>query len=239
MATWRLPLRKIVISRWLLDVARSMGESAEYIPNGLDFEAFGLDVDPQSRSPFSTLMLYHQAEWKGTADGLDALARVKQRVPELEATLFGVPTAPSTLPPWVRYYRQPAQTLLRSLYNHSAIFVSPSRSEGWGLTASEALMCGCALAATDAGGHREFALHEETALVSPPANPEALAKNIERLLSEPERRTRLARTGHQFIGQFTWERALDAFERLILLRQSPDPISRAAPGTGQPTFGSG
>ena len=42
-ATWKAPLKKIVIARWLRDVAREMGIECTYIPNGIDFEQFGLD----------------------------------------------------------------------------------------------------------------------------------------------------------------------------------------------------
>jgi glycosyltransferase involved in cell wall biosynthesis len=227
MATWRLPLRKIVIARWLQELATSMGEHAEYIPNGLDFRAFGIDIAPAARRPATVLMLYHEAGWKGSSDGLAALFRVKERLPALEVALFGVPLAPSGLPGWIRYHRQPTQELLRALYNQSAVFVSPSRTEGWGLTASEALMCGCALAATDAGGHREFAFHEETALVSPTGQPDALAGNVERLVHDADLRIRLALAGHQAIRRFTWERAIAAFEHVLLSRQP-------APGVTSP-----
>jgi glycosyltransferase involved in cell wall biosynthesis len=235
LATWRLPLRKIVIARWLLELARSMGETADYIPNGLDFDAFGIDVPVAARVPTRALMLYHQAEWKGSADGLAALARVKQRLPELEAALFGVPNAPTELPAWIQYHRQPTERLLRSLYNQAAVFLSPSRSEGWGLTATEAMMCGCALAATDAGGHREFAIHGETALVSPASDPEALANNVELLMRQPELRIGLALAGERYVQQFTWPRALAAFERVIQGREAA--TSPAGPGRAQPTYG--
>ena len=39
-------------------------------------------------------------------------------------------------------------------------------------------MCGTALVTTDTGGSRDYALNEETALVSPQKNPDALKKNL-------------------------------------------------------------
>ena len=51
MATWKLPLKKIVISRWLQQIAADLGEEAVYVPNGLDFQAFGMDVPPERRDP--------------------------------------------------------------------------------------------------------------------------------------------------------------------------------------------
>ena len=215
MATWRSPMIKIVIARWLYDIASEIGEQSTYIPNGLDFKSFGMDVDPKKRNPSRIMMLYHTWDWKGFSDGLAALKLARERVPSVEVDLFGIPPAPRNLPRWIHYHRNPSQENLRKLYNQSSIFVAPSWSEGWGLTASEALQCGCALAATDIGGHREFCIHDRTALLSPPKNARALANNIVDLLQNQEKRIRLARSGQEHVIQFTWDRATDAFEKIL------------------------
>ncbi len=74
-------------------------------------------------------------------------------------------------------------------------------------------MCGCALAATEVGGHLEYARHGETALLSPPKNPEALAENLLTLLQDPALRARLARQGHAYVQRFSWQRAVEGFEK--------------------------
>jgi glycosyltransferase involved in cell wall biosynthesis len=132
--TYRLPLRKIVIARWLEDKLAELGESAVYIPNGLDFEEFGLDVPPEKRNPYQLMMLYHQFDCKGVPDALAAVRQVKDRIPEIRLTMFGVYDRPDDLPAWVEYYKQPEQGLLRRLYNQAAIFIIASWVEGWGLT---------------------------------------------------------------------------------------------------------
>lgn len=215
MATWKMPLRKVVVCRWLEDVARSLGETSYYIPNGLSFEVFGMDVAPEKRDPHTVAMLYHHSDWKGSADGLAAMYKAKLKVPGLRAQIFGVPSRPADLPDWVEYHQNPPQKTLRDIYNRAAIFVSPSWTEGWGLPPTEALQCGAALAATDNGGHREYAHHEETALICPPKNPDALAANILRLLDDQELRLRLARRGHEYVQQFTWDRAVKSFESVL------------------------
>jgi glycosyltransferase involved in cell wall biosynthesis len=93
--------------------------------------------------------------------------------------------------------------------------VAPSRTEGWGLTGCEALLCGAALVATDIDGHREFAFHEETALTSPARSPNALAENILRLINDPKLRIDLAKKGFQFVRQLTWERSTIGFESVL------------------------
>jgi glycosyltransferase involved in cell wall biosynthesis len=215
MATWRLPLHKIVIARWLQEMAYQMGEKVTYIPNGLDFSAFGMDIDPQMRDPNRVMMLYGHQSLKGSADGLAALRLAHAQIPTLKADLFGVPSAPADLPPWICYHRNPPQVKLRQLYNQAAIFLAPSWTEGWGLTASEALQCGCALVATDIGGHREFCIPNTTALLNPPKDSKAMADNLLALLQNQEQRIRLARTGNEYIQQFTWGRAVDAFEAAL------------------------
>ena len=214
IGTWKLPLRKIVISKWLGDVARSLGEQFVYIPNGLDFRKFGIDEPIEKRPSSHVMMLYHDHVWKGSADGLQALKIARSRHSELRVSLFGVSKARS-LPPWIRYFQNPTQDLLRNIYNSSAIFVSPSWTEGWPLPPAEAMMCGVAVVATDIGGHREYADDDVTALLAPVKHPEALAERIVMLLENTDKRVEIARSGHKNIQQFTWERACDAFEEAL------------------------
>lgn len=215
MATWKAPLRKIVIARWLEDIGRDLGERCDYLPNGLDFSKFGCDVAIEARRGTHVGMLWHSLTTKGSADGIAALTLVKQSVPELTVELFGVKPRPEQLPEWMQYHQNPGQEELRRLYNRCGIFVSPSWAEGWGLPASEAMMCGAAVVATDIGGHREFARHEQTALISPARDPQALATNVLRLIQDEALRQTLAENGRLAIQQFTWERAVNRLEAVL------------------------
>jgi glycosyltransferase involved in cell wall biosynthesis len=223
MATWKEPLEKIVIARWLGKVAHDMGEPCHYIPNGLDFTKFGRDVAPEARNPMKIAMLFsHSLPWKGSFDGLAALVSLKERYPDLEAEVFGIDERPNELPAWIVYHQTPAQEELRRLYNRAAIFLAPSLSEGWGLPPCEAMMCGSAVVATDIGGHQEFCTDGETALLVPAQNPGAIADAVAKLIDDPELRLRVAGNGHREIQRFTWDAATDAFERVL---QAPPAIS--------------
>jgi glycosyltransferase involved in cell wall biosynthesis len=78
------------------------------------------------------------------------------------------------------------------------------------------MACGCAVAAVDNGGHREFAQHESTALLSPPKDAAALAGNILRLVQDPDLRMRIAQAGNAYIRNFTWDKSVNLFEKAIL-----------------------
>lgn len=212
--TWELSLNKIVIAKWLIDVVRNNNNSSViYISNGLNFIDFGVDVPIKQRKPQNVIMLYHKLTFKGTIIGIQAIERVKREIPNLSAVIFGVDNRPKEIPGWIEYYQNPNQKRLRSLYNNAAIYVGPSLCEGWGLTGSEAAQCGAALCMTDVGGHREYAIHGETALLCPPGDSLSLANNLMMLIKNDVMRIGLAEAAHQHVKRFDWDRSVDAIER--------------------------
>lgn len=215
-AAWRAPLYKVVIARWLFEIGRELGcEHMEYIPNGIDHEKYRL-LNPISNRPKRVATLFHADDWKGSPDGLRALGVVKNQHPDVRVTLFGTPRRTESIPEWVEYLRDPPQTeIVNRIYNGSSIYLCASWSEGFPLPPAEAMACGCALVSTDIGGVREYAEHGVTALLSPPRDPEALARNLIRVLDDDALRVRLAEAGNRGIRQFTWERSTDQLERFI------------------------
>jgi glycosyltransferase involved in cell wall biosynthesis len=215
MATWKAPFEKIVVSRWLQEIGRGLGEACHFIPNGLDFARFGCDIAPEDRNPMQFAMLFSGSKWKGSADGVAALELLRKKYPEAKAEFFGVYKRPDDLPSWIRYHHQPSQDELRRIYNRAAIFLAPSHTEGWGLPPCEAMMCGAAVIATDVDGHREFCVHGENALLVPAKNPEAIAVAAGRLIEDQQLRMQLAKTGNQQIRRFTWDASVDAFDKVL------------------------
>ena len=76
-------------------------------------------------------------------------------------------------------------------------------------------MCGTAVVATDIGGHREFCIEGETALMVIPGSPDAIAEAAGRFIRNSDLRLRVGREGHRNIQKFTWDAACDAFERVL------------------------
>ncbi len=71
------------------------------------------------------------------------------------------------------------------------VFVLPSDCEPFGLVLIEAMARGIPVIGTKAGGVPEIITHEETGLLVPPKQPEALAKAIYYLLCYPEKRQQM------------------------------------------------
>ena len=213
--SWRLPLRKLAVSRWLCDLIVAAGESAVHLPNGLDHEAFGLDRPLEARRDPVILWPHHRLPQKGSADVLAAVTPLAAAVPGLQLQAYGTEPGPRAGNLRVNYVRNPPQAALRALYNQAMVAVAPSHSEGWGLPACEALQCGCALAASDVGGHREFLQHDHNALLHTPGDVAALRENIHRLLTDEPLRLRLASQGLADMAGLRFEPAVNLLKRIL------------------------
>lgn len=216
-ATWRLPMRKIVIAKWLEEVGRSLGADAmRYIPNGIDLDHFRI-LDAPEKRPMHIVTLNHHMAFKGVPDAVATLEMYHEKFPQVPVTMFGIPERGSEIPQWIRYVRDPDQaSLVRDIYNRATVYLGASLSEGSALPPAEAMACGCAFVGTDIGGFREYAAHEETALLSPPGDRARLLENLVRITVDDVLRMRIQRQGTDHVRQFTWERAAAALEEYLL-----------------------
>lgn len=94
-------------------------------------------------------------------------------------------------------------------------FVLPSRREGLGVSALEAMAAGRAVVASRVGGLAEAVVHERTGLLVPPDDVDALADALSRLVREPATRARLGAAGPARVAEgFLPEQMVDAYETL-------------------------
>ncbi len=81
------------------------------------------------------------------------------------------------------------------------LFVLPSRKEGLGVAALEAMAAGLPVVASRAGGLAESVLDGETGLLVPPGDPAPLAEALETLLRDPALRERMGAAGARRVGE--------------------------------------
>ena len=74
---------------------------------------------------------------------------------------------------------------LERLYERAAVVACPSHREGFGVVCAEAMAYGRPVVAGDVGGLRDLVVHEETGLLVPPGDVEALRDALRRLLADP------------------------------------------------------
>ena len=215
-ATYRMPLRKIVISTWLAEIMREhFASPAEVLVTPVDPALFHpVPADPPGPRP-RVLMLHHEYAWKGVADGIDAVRRARERVPTLRLVGFGV-KAPRGATPYDEFHANPPQASLAALYSGADVYLCPSWDEGLGMPPMEAMACGAALVTYDNGGCRDYARDGETALVAPRRDVADLGDKLARLAGDPSLRARIAEAGRRLVTTaFDWDRAVARLEALF------------------------
>lgn len=104
-------------------------------------------------------------------------------------------------------------------YQASDICVQASREEGLGFSPLEALACGIPVVAASVGGLRETIVDGETGWTYPPGDWEALARQIEAVLDDPDEASRRTVAGRKLV-QTKYESSA-AFDRLAAILGQP------------------
>lgn len=104
----------------------------------------------------------------------------------------------------VRFAGIVSDDALIDLYQHAAIFVFPSRYEGFGFPVLEAMACGCPVIASNASSLPEVT--GDAAILVDPLDVEALTGRIVQVLSDSALRQHLRARAQQQAATFSWDR---------------------------------
>jgi glycosyltransferase involved in cell wall biosynthesis len=217
-ATWRLPMPKIAVARWLADLAREkFGESnVTIVPNAVDLTQF--HAPPRGKRPVPTIgVMYSHVGFKGCDIALDAFNRARRTVPGLKLVAFGHrgPTPDLPLPPGTAFTLQPAQDAMRQIYAAADAWLFASRHEGFGLPILEAMACRTPVIATPAGAAPEL-VSQRGGILTKPEDPADMARAIERIAGMKESEWRaLSDAAYDTATRYTWDDAADLFERAL------------------------
>lgn len=114
---------------------------------------------------------------------------------------------------------RPPYADLIALFNLARAFVFPSWIEGLGIPVFEAMVCGAPVIASDRGSIPEVA--GDAGLLADAEDADGFARNITRVLTEPELAAQMRARGFARVAQFTWDetarRTLACYERALRL----------------------
>jgi glycosyltransferase involved in cell wall biosynthesis len=207
--------------------------------NGLDTDLFR--PDPHARRAERELLCVGRAT--DPTKGVRALLEVLARLPDdVRLTLVDEAGRDNPAHGWARrlgcshrvtFTGRVSNEELVALYNRAALVVVPSRFEGFGLPAAEAMACGTPVVATRAGALSEVVPLGGGGVLVPLDDPAALAKAIEDLLAQPERRRELGSRGRAgVVERFSWPRIArateDVYRELLAARGRPARTTTSA-----------
>ncbi|HUO07672.1 MAG TPA: glycosyltransferase family 4 protein [Phycisphaerae bacterium] len=226
-ATWRLPMKKIVIAPWLAELARQFGdEDVAIVPNALDAGLFFAAERGKQAVP-TVGFLYSRVGFKGSDLAIEAIKMARREVPGLRVVCFGeeepLPEVP--LPEGAEFYLKPRQEEIREIYAACDAWLFASRVEGFGLPILEAMACRTPVIGTGAGAAPELIGRGGGRLVGMGGARE-MAEALVEVLRMPEGEWReMSRVAHETATGYSWEEAVEKFEAALacqpLVRERP------------------
>jgi glycosyltransferase involved in cell wall biosynthesis len=109
--------------------------------------------------------------------------------------------------------RQPQESLPQ-YYGEMDIVLMPSRIEGFGLTAIEAMACGCVVVASDVGGLTEVVSDGVCGLLHSTEDVHDMASKISSLIASPELYRSLQKNALQHVQKFSFQRYAELIHNL-------------------------
>jgi glycosyltransferase involved in cell wall biosynthesis len=217
-ATWRLPMHKIIIAQWLVDIARDRFNDTQisYVPNAVDLQQF--NAPPRGKQAMPTVgVMYSSVPFKGCDISLKAVEIAKSQIPDLKLVSFGnrAPVEHLKLPAGTDYTMQPAQDRIREIYARCDVWLVGSRSEGFGLPILEAMACRTPVIATPTGAAPELIAPGGGALVAM-EDPHSMAEAIQRIVSlSDEQWSAMSDIAYHTATRYTWDDATALFEKAL------------------------
>lgn len=224
LKTWSLPLKKITISSWLVDLAHARGDkNVALIHNSVDTSLFHAGDRKKNAMP-SLGFLYSLVTFKGVEVTLAALELIKREMPECKMHCFGTSPPPEgMLPNYITFTKSPAQEELRRHYSSYDVWVCGSHSEGFHLPPLEAMACGTPVVSTRVGGPTDIVRDGENGYLVDVGDSAEIARSVLSILKMPsDEWEKLSLGALDTALTYTWADATDKFEAALVAAVNGD-----------------
>lgn len=222
--TYYLPLKKITISKWLVDtMAQVYGDhDVALIHNSVDMRQFHAESRGRQSAP-TVGLLYSTTHFKGVDVSLKAIEKTKERLPDLKLIAFGTqdPSPNLPLPTYAHYHRNPAQAKIRDIYAACDVWLCGSRAEGFHLPPLEAMACRCPVVSTCVGGPMDIIQDGVNGYIVNTEDSNALSDRLVAMFELPPEKWRAMSDAALAVAEgYTWADAAGQFESILMESQS-------------------
>lgn len=173
---------------------------------------------------FQIVYAGHLIRHKGVFELLEAVARLSKDFSDLLLYVAGDGPAGPDLEAMVRQWHLEKAVIflgrinrprLFEILSQSQVLVHPTWAEGMPKIIWEAWAAGCAIITSPAGSVAKHVHSEVNGLLVPPGQPEKLADAIRSLLTDEEKRYRLAMAGNDTVKKINWENQIAEMARSL------------------------
>lgn len=210
----------LVVNPLIAEAVRPYAPAVHVLPSGFDAARFPPPGAPQSVADGCLRILFAglvEEPMKGFAVLHAACAQLWEQRQDFRLVVTGVPAEHAPHAPFIVDAGWQSQAALPDLLRACDILVCPTvAEEALGRTAVEAMGAGRPVVASRIGGLSFTVLDEATGLLCPPGDVAVLARQLRRLLDDPELRQRYGTAGRQrFLERYTWEATLPQYVGLF------------------------
>ncbi len=219
------------VSRFLADktnVQYKIEKHIEVIPNFVDIEKFRRQDDEKTKcfrnnfAPNDEKVLIHISNFRALKRVQDVIRILDDVRKKMDTKLILVGDGPERseceilareleLSEHVRFMGK--QDALVELLSVSDLFIMPSQSESFGLSALEAMSCGVPVISSSVGGLPELNLHRETGFISEIGDIERMSKYAVELLSDKKKYDHFSANARKRAEEFSEERIVPMYEK--------------------------
>lgn len=193
-------------------LAEEFGQSAAYVPNGLDSTIFHSKRRQVGKRQRKRVLLEGpiNVPFKGMVDAYNA-------VRDLDCDVWIVSSSGRPPQDWRvdRFFEGVEFGRMSELYSSCDVFLKMSRIEGFFGPPMEAMACGCAVVVGRVTGYDEYIIDGQNALVVEAGDVDGATNAVRRLLEDDELRDKMVEQGKKTASEWTWERSFIAMNDLV------------------------
>lgn len=219
-ATYRMPFRKITISKILLDLMTNEygDQDVSLVLNSVDTQQF--HAPKRRKQDIPTIgFLYSSTFHKGCDVVFEAIEIISRQLPELRILAFGTeqPDPNLPLPLGTEYICQPAQDKIKDIYAQCDVWLCGSRREGFHLPPLEAMACRTPVVSTAVGGPLDTIENGVNGYLVPLEDAESLADRVMRVLTLDQQSWQtVSDAAYATAVSYSWDDATKLFEAALL-----------------------
>ncbi len=219
------------VSKFLADKTNTqykIDKHIEVIPNFVDIDKFKRENDEKTQcfkkniAPKDEKVFIHISNFRALKRVQDVIKIFYEVRKKLEAKLLLVGDGPDRsdceqlvreleISEHVRFMGK--QDALVELLSVSDIFMIPSQSESFGLSALEAMSCGVPVISSSVGGLPELNLHNETGYIAEIGDVDRMAKYAVDLLSDKKKYELFSKNARKRAEEFSEDKIVPQYEK--------------------------